>query len=101
MIPEGKTLPMTGGHRTLITEIATEEDPPTTPEEDKTIIIIVDILVVITDLTTEKTGDRPPIREISHNLDLIAEIGKILDIGLRNNTTGQDGPECTLTNERE
>ena len=99
-IPEGKIFLMTGGHKTLISETAREEDSQAT-SEDKTIMIIVDTLVVITDLTTEKIGDKAPIREISHELDLIAEIGKILDIGLRNNMTGHDGPVCTSTNEKK
>ena len=100
-IPEGEILSMAGGHKRLITTIATEEDPHATPVEDKTIMTIVDNLPVITDLTTKKICSQAPIREISHDLDLIAEVGKILDIGCRNNTTGHDGPVCTLTNEKK
>ena len=99
-ILEGKIFPMTGCQKKRISEIATREDPQATPE-DKTILIVVDTQVVITNQTTEKIGDKAPIREISHELDLIAEIGKILDIGLRNNTTGHDGQVCTSTNERK
>ena len=87
---------MAGGQKTLITTIVTDEDlQASDTEEDKMIMIIVDSLIVITDLTTEKIGNTAPIHEICHDLDLIADIGKILDIGPGNNTIGHDG-QCAL-----